>query len=248
MSNGIDILKISGVLLILFATATGHYLSAQPGFDIYMETGKNTISDGLFIRSAYFGNYRSGKFGLEAGLQTNLANGNNIVLSGYWINGSREFKIENTVLEFNVFWLWTASSEILKENNYGCLLSIYQKHFEIRTGTNFRTYSFRTKAIGQYKIKEESTNIHENFNLMYSFCFNLKPSDHKWNAGVAVTNIDCFLINQETNPYINLHGSYKVSSPVCLFAEAWYKNAGSLNMSTNYFGFIIRGGIRWNFR
>jgi hypothetical protein len=241
------LLKVSGVLFILFITITGINVSAQPGLTIYSDAGKNTISDGLFVRSAFLGNYSSGKSRLRGGFQTNLVNGNNVVLSGYFFNGSREFRLKSTALELNGFWLWTASSEILQETNYGCFLSMSQKHFEMKIGTNFRTYSFRRKAIGHYNIEEEATKIHENLNLMYSFSFNLKPSDYKWNAGLAVTNIDYFLINQETNPYVNLHGSYKVSSPVFLFAEAWYKNAGSLNMSTNYFGFVIRGGIKWNF-
>jgi hypothetical protein len=240
-------LKISGILLILLTTVTRMNLSAQPGLSAYIDAGENTVSDGLFIRSALLGHYRSGKNQLEAGVQTNLINGNNIVLSGYCINGSREFRIKNTILELNGFWLWSASSELLKETNYGCFISMKQKHFEVLLGTNFRTYSFRRKAMLEFPISEDHSKIHENFNLMYSFSYNLKPYDSRWNAGLTLTNTDYFFINQETNPYINLHGSYNVSSPVRLFAEVWYKNAGSLNMSTNYFGFVIRGGVKWNF-
>ena len=247
MSTGIFPPKISGVLIILYITITGMNVAAQPGFTLYADAGKNTISNGLFIRSALLGHYRSGNNHLEAGLQTNLYNGKDIVLSGYRINGSREFKIKNTLLRLNGFWLWSASSELLKETNYGCFISMKQKHLEILLGTNFRTYSFRSKAMEELPIEEGNSKIHENFNLMYSFSYNIKPSDSRWNTGLTVTNVDYFLINQETNPYVNLHGSYKVSSPVCLFAEAWYKNAGSFNMSTNYFGFVIRGGVKWNF-
>ena len=247
LSNRTSQLKISGVLFILFITITGMNVAAQPGLTFYTDAGKNTISDGLFIRSAFLGNYWSGKNQLKAGLQTNLINSNNIVLSGYCINGSRDFKIKRTLLEVQGFWLWTASSKILQETNYGITVSMKQKHFEVLIGTNFRTYSFRKKAIEEYKIEKDARKIHENLNLMYSFSYNLKPSDYRWNAGLTLTNLDYFLINQETNPYLNLHGSYKVSSPVSLFAEAWYKNAGSLNLSTNYFGFVIRGGLKWNF-
>jgi hypothetical protein len=240
-------LKISGILFILLITVNRMNLSAQPGLTLYADAGKNTISDGLFIRSALIGHFRSGKNKLDAGVQTNLINGNNIVFSGYCINGSREFTIRNTLLVLNGFWLWTASSGLLKETNYGCFISLKQKHFEMQLGTNFRTYSFRRKAMQELPIMEDNSKIHENFNLMYSFSYNLKPFDSRWNTGFTLTNTDYFLINQETNPYVNLHGSYKVSSPVCLFAEAWYKNAGSFNMSTNYFGFVIRGGVKWNF-
>ncbi len=240
-------MKISGALILLFITITGMNLAAQPGLTLYGDAGKNTISDALFIRSALVGHYRSGKNQLEAGFQTNLYNGNKIVLSGYRINGSHEFKVKNTLLELKGFWLWTASSELLQETNFGFYISMKQKHFEMQLGTNFRTYSFRRKAMEGYPIAEGDSKIYEKFNLMYSFSYNLKPRDSRWNTGLTVTNTDYFLINQETNPYVNLHGSYKVSSPVCLFAEAWYKNAGSFNMSTNYFGFVIRGGVKWNF-
>jgi hypothetical protein len=243
----ISLVKISGVLIIFSITITAMKLDAQPGLTLYSDAGKNTITDGLFIRSALIGHFRSGKNQIETGLQTNLYNGNKIVLSGYCINGSHEFRINNTLLELKLFWLWTASSNILQETNYGSSISMKLKHFEMQMGTNFRTYGFRRMAIEEYNIGKDATKIHENFNLMYSFSYNLKSLDSRWNTGITLTNTDYFLINQETNPYLNLHGSYRFSSPVCLFTEIWYKNTGSLNMSTNYFGFVIRGGVKWNF-
>jgi hypothetical protein len=222
-------------------------VAAQPVLTIYSDAGKNTVSDGLLIRSAFLGNYRFRNYQLKAGLQTNLINGNDNTLSGYRIDCSKEFKIKNTLLELNGFRLWTASSGILQEINYGGLIAMKTRHFDMQIGTNFRTYSFRREAIEYYKIGNDATKIHENFNLIYSFGYNLKPSDHRWNAGLTVTNMDYFLINQETNPYVNLNGYYKIRSPVCLFAEAWYKNTGAFNLSSNYFGFLIRGGIVWNF-
>jgi hypothetical protein len=247
MSTGQCPLKISAVLFILLITVNRMDMSAQTGLTSFTDVGENTTSDGLFIRSALLGYLRSGKNKLEAGFRTNLINSNNIVLSGYCIKGSRQFRIKNTLLELNGFWLWTASSEILQETNYGCFISMRQNHFEMQIGTNFRTYGFRKIAIGEYNIDRDATKIHENFNLMYSFSYNLKTLDSRWNTGLTLSNSDYFLINQESNPYINLHGTYKISSHVTLFAEVWYKNSGSLNMSTNYFGFVMRGGIKWNF-
>ena len=54
-------LKISGILFILLLTVTRMNLSAQPGLTVYADAGDNTISDGLFIKSALLGHYRSGK-------------------------------------------------------------------------------------------------------------------------------------------------------------------------------------------
>ena len=47
---------------------------------------------------------------------------------------------------------------------------------------------------------------------MYSFSYFLKPTDENWNVGLSVTNIDHFVINQETNPVMNLCGLYNASS------------------------------------
>jgi hypothetical protein len=237
--------KITGVLIILLIM-TSVNVAAQPGLTIYADAAKNCVSDGLFIRSAFLSNYRSGNYQMKAGLQTNLVNGNNIFLSGFRMEGSRNFKIKNTLLELNIFRLWTACSKIMQETNYGCSFSMKSKHFDLLTGTNFRTYSLRKKALNDYEIGDDATKIHENFNLMYSFGYTLKPFYYKWNIGVTLTNIDNFLINQETNPYFNVKGYFKVSSLVCLFAEGWYKNAGVTNISSNYFGFLIRGGVKWN--
>jgi hypothetical protein len=239
--------KISGVIVLFILMLNLMNGSAQPVLTIYGDARKNICSDDLLIRSALLGNYSFGNYHLKAGLQTNLIKDNNIFFSGYRFDGSRDFKIKNILLELNGFGLWTAASEILQEINYGCYIEMTTRHFEIQLGTNFRTYSFRNKAFRMYEIENVETKIHENFNLMYSFSYYLKPLNHKWNAGITLTNTDYFMINQETNPYVNLKGYFKIIKPVCLFAEAWYKDAGILNLNVNYFGFLIRGGIVWNF-
>jgi hypothetical protein len=240
-------LNASGGLFILLLLIAPVNLSAQPGFMIYADCAQTVISDGLYMRSAYFGNYELGDYRLNAGIQTNLINRNDINLSGYCIEALRAFKIKKTQIELKGFWLWTASSEFLKEINYGGLVSMNLNHFNMKIGTNFRTYSFRRKALRIYEIRNKENRVHEILNVMYSFSYNIKSSDCKWNAGLRLTNMDLFMINQETNPYINLNGYFKVSSRVSLFAEVWYKSAGATNLNSNYFGYLIRGGIKWNF-
>jgi len=240
-------LKFSGGMFILLLMIGGINVEAQPILTIYSDFAKNAVSDGLYIKSAFMGNYRFENYQLKAALQTNLINSNNIALSGYRIDGSREFHLKKALLELNGFGLWTAHTGILKESNFGCLMAMKTSHFDLHLGTNFRTFSFRKDAVEKYAIENEATKIHENFNLMYSIGYNLKPSNHKWNVGITFTNTDYFMINQETNPYVNLKGFFKISSPVSLFAEVWYKTSGAINMSSNYFGYLMRGGIVWNF-
>lgn len=222
-------------------------LIAQPGLTIYADIGSNNVSNGLFIKSATMGHFKFGKNRVEAGFQNDLVSNNNIPFSGYTINASRELVIKDSRFELQGFCTWTLNSEFLRETNWGALLKMRHGRFEMEIGTNSRTYAFREHAIRIYKIEKNSESIHENFNLMYSFSYYLKKTNDPWNVGLSITNIDYFIINQETNPVINLRGLYKPGPRVCLFTEFWYKPAGTLNLTINHFGFFTRTGMIWNF-
>jgi hypothetical protein len=220
---------------------------AQPDLNVYTDMGSNNVSHGLFIKSAGILNYKFGKNSVETGFQADLKNYSKNGFTGYIIDGSREFMIKGMSLTINGFYTSTISSWIIRESNLGGLLKTRFEHFEITLGTNFRTFTLRQRGITDYEIEKNTTKVHEASNLMYSFSYNLKPYINRWNAGISVTNFDHFSINQETNPMVNIHGSYKMKSPVSLYAQAWYKIAGASNLEVNYFGFYIRTGIIWNF-
>jgi hypothetical protein len=220
---------------------------SQSGLNIYADMGSNNVSHGLIIKSAAIGYYKFGKNSVGTGFQTDLKNYNKHGFSGYTIDASREYIFKGISLAINGFYTTTISTSIIRESNAGGMLRMRFNHFEMVLGTNLRTYSVRQRGITDYEIEKNNTKIHEVSNLMYSFSYNLKPAKNSWNAGISVTNFDHFTIYQETNPMINLHGSYKVKSPVSLYAQAWYKIAGASNLEVNYFGFYIRTGIIWNF-
>jgi hypothetical protein len=234
------------VLVICLFFVHPVYLLAQPELTIYTDWGTNNVSHGLFIKSAAIGHYKFGKNMVETGLQLDLKYRNKNVFSGYTINASRSFMIKSIPLELKGFFLFNPFSDILRETNWGFLLKSRIKHFDLVIGTNFRTYAYRKRAIIDYGIEKDASKIHEAFNLMYSFSYYLKPTDDQWNVGLSVTNIDYFIINQETNPILSLRGLYKLKSPLSFFAQAWYEPAGALNLNTNYFGFFIRTGIIWD--
>lgn len=221
-------------------------MMAQPELTIYTDAGKNNTSKGLFIKSATMGCYKFGKNRVGTGFQLDLKNSNNYGFSGYTINISRNLLTKRIPLELQGFFVLTRPYDLLQETNWGTLLKMKHKRFGMELGTNFRTYTLTKQAIKDYDSDKHSTKIHEVFNLMYSFNFFLKPTDEQWNVGLSVTNIDHYIINQETNPVFNLQGFYKLKSPVKLFAQAWYKTAGITNLNLNYFGFFLRTGIIWN--
>jgi len=229
--------------LLLFISGTN--LIAQPQASAYTDMGKTSVSDGFYIKTAGLAHYQFGKNRVETGFQLDLKSNSENVFSGYNIKASREVQIKNFSFEVQGFYIWTPFSDILRETNLGLLLHVKRNHFIIKLGTNFRTFAFTQNAIKYYELKE-GTKIHEYWNILYSFSYYLKPIENYWNIGLSMTNIDHFIINQETNPVFNLRALYEVSSPINLFAESWYKSAGAFNLSVNYFGFFFRTGIIWD--
>jgi len=233
-------------LIIIIILVYSINMVAQSGLSIYADAGMNNVSHGIFLKSATIGYYNIGKNKIETGFQTDLKNNNKNGFSGYTFDISRELVIKGFTFELKGLFIRTTPSAFLCETNWGALLKLRHNRFEMAVGTNFRTYSINNQAISEYQIDKNATKVHEVYNLMYSFSYYLKPTDENWNIGLSVTNIDHFVINQETNPVFNLNGLYKLSSPVCLYAQAWYKCAGVTNLELNHFGFFFRTGIIWN--
>lgn len=236
--------NIKNVIFSFLFFIPGICMTAQPQVSVYTDMGMNSVSDGLFVKTAGLARYQFEKYKVEAGLQMDIRSYNENIFSGYSLKASRDLMIKDFPVELQGFYVWTQFSDVLRETNFGMLANFKRNRFTIRAGTNFRTYAFTQKAVRLYEL-DESAKIHENWNLMYSFSYYLKPLDNQWNIGLAITNIDHFIINQETNPVFCLSADYRVSLPVNLFAECWYKSAGAFNLNVNYFGFFFRTGIIW---
>lgn len=218
---------------------------AQTGVSGYMDLGSNNVSDGFFMKTALLVQHRFGKNNVEAGLQVDIISHNERTFSGFNLRFSRLMQVKGFPFEVQGFFLRTPFSDLLRETNWGLLMDMKHNHFAMQLGTEFRSFAFTRKAIDTYGYREDE-RIRENWNLVYSIGYHLKPDDYQWNVGLSVTNIDYFVMNQETNPVLRLSGRYRVSLPVDLFMEAWYKSAGALNLSVNYFGFFFRTGIAWD--
>ena len=235
------------IYVIAFSLIFCTDLIAQSGLIMYTDAGVNNVSGGLFIKAAVIGHCNFGKNRVGTGFQIDLKNNNNLLLSGFTINTSRYLAIKGVPFELQGFYTLSRNSKLLNESNWGTLLKMRHNRFEMKVGTNLRTYTFSDKAVNDYEIDKRDVRIKENFNLMYSFSCYFKKSDKVWNVGLSVTNIDNFIINQETNPVLSICGFYNPVSKICLYAESWYKTAGTCNLNINHFGFYFRTGIKWNF-
>ena len=235
----------TGIIIVSLGLLPGLDLTAQVQVSAFADIGQNNVSDGLFVKSAVLAYYQFGKNRVEAGLQFDLIDYHANALSGMSLKAERQFSIKDKPLEIQGFFLRTPFSDVLQETNWGVLLGMEQGHFILKIGTGFRTYSY-TQSTAEYYGFDESSRIRENWNLLYSFSYQVKSPDNPWNIGLSVTNIDHFIISQETNPVVGLRGQYKPGQHVNLFGEGWYQNAGAFNLSVNYFGFFFRTGIAWD--
>ena len=233
--------KIIGFTIVLLISSG---LKAQFQFFAYSDAGKTNVSEGLFIKTAAFGEYRFNENKMEIGCQFDILSNRENRSPGLLMNYSREFSVKKYPLAANVFFLYNKFSEFLYETNWGIILLSNHRHFFYKIGTNFRTFGLSRKAINQFEI-ENPGKIHEYRNIIYSLTYFIKPVDSRWNAGISIGNIDYFVINQETNPVFNLQGRYQVTQSLLIFVESWSKSAGSFNISVNPFGYFFRTGIKW---
>ena len=232
--------------MILFVFLFFKSTDAQIGLTTYFDLGENNVSEGLYLKSAVLGSYPVKQMRIEGGMQYDLISAGSHFLSGVSLIVGKEMVIKNIQFEVLGLYMNNFFSGLAHESNWGALMNYEQNHFSGKLGTGFKTYEITPKARKRYDI-ESNTSIHENWNLMYLLQYNLNPKNSKWDLSAAITNIDHFLINQETNPMFNLCGGYNYSRSLSLFIESWYKNAGVLNISANYFGFFFRTGLKWEF-
>jgi len=232
------------LIITLIGLIISENLEAQFLFSSYIDAGENNVSDGLYVKTSVLGAYQFASTKIEAGSQFDLKSASSNFYTGTNLKVSQEFMIKGFQFEIQGLLLYNTFSDLIHESDLGIQVNIERRHFTYKLGTEFRTYHITQEAFEKYYI-ESNKKLHENWNLMYLVGYNLNPIDDIWNIGISITNIDHFIINQETNPMIYLQGKYKVSLPLTLFAESWYKSAGALNISANYFGFFFRAGVLW---
>ena len=212
----------------------------------YIDIGENNVSEGAFVKNAYGGSYQYEKYIVEAGIQFDILSNRPHHFTGADIRGSREFLVGSFPFEVKGFFMLNRFSDIMYETDWGAGVETRRpEHFLFELGTFFRTYAINQAFIKEYDIDASDSKLRENFNLMYVISAYVKPHDHFWNIGLSCTNVDHYIINQSTNPAFNLQMRYNPRSNLTLYLESWYRQAGVLNISANYFGYFFRGGVKW---
>lgn len=239
-------LKLKFILLLTALISVLNGIEAQINLHSYLDIGETTFSEGVYIKNANRGSYNYQKYLFEAGMQFDLKSNNPNALSGIDLMAARQIMIKEFPIKVQAFFMLNRFSDLMHETNWGIRAGTEkQKHFIYSLGMNFKTYKFNKAYREENNFSRAESRLSENFNLVYLFSAYLKSIENDWNIGLSLTNADCFLINQPTNPMINVQLKYKVKSNLLFYTEAWYKQAGVFNIYANYFGYFIRGGVKW---
>lgn len=232
------------IFVLLFALLLPCLLPAQWQFSVQADAGEHNASEGFYLRTSAAAEYCLAGTRLGAALQFELRGNVPKIWSGMNLSLNQELQIRDFPFELGAFFLYKPYSDLQYENNWGLLTQTNYRHFHFMLGNGFRAFRLTRQAIQDYP-EGAGTVIRENWNLIYRIGYDLKSKDNPWNAGLAVTNMDRFLMNQETNPMLLLHGNMELVPGLDLFGEFWYKQAGVFNISANYFGFFFRMGALW---
>ncbi len=232
--------------LLIFITVLllRSYAVAQVHLSTYIDGGKINISDEGLMKTSFLATYRMNKLSISSGGQLELTGPSPNTLTGLYLKGGYGVTIKNFPFEVHGIFLLNPYSEIIHEWNIGLLANVEKPHFTWKLGAGVRKYYITGDAQDEYDINDVS-GLYEKWNVLYEATYTLKPRGHIWNTGISITNLDYFLINQETNPMVNIHGSWNISTPITIYAEGWYKSAGTFNISANSFGYFFRTGLIW---
>lgn len=233
-------------VLLLATTFFLNCASAQRNASLHADLGDNVVSGGLFVRTGLMGAYEWNKFKAVGGAQFSLVSDHEPLPSAFALRIGREFSIREVPFDIYALGMINRYYNTINEYNWGVLGTLQRKHFSFGLGTNFRTFALTKKAAEDYPAGTDH-RVHENWNVLYSVGYRIKPQDHPWNAGLTFTNYDRFHLGQETNPGIFLHGEARVREQLSAFLEFWHKRAGAMNLSVSYFGYFIRAGLKWEF-
>ncbi|MCX6262067.1 MAG: hypothetical protein NTY95_14760 [Bacteroidia bacterium] len=233
------------VLFVMALLGLNPGLKAQNSLEGYLDIGKNQVSKGLYSQISNIGCFEKTKWGIQAGYQFGLVQPQDVIFNSWYMNPYGKIKMGNILLDIGGEYLWTAISQDLRETNWIVSARTTLNHWKLGFGTSFRTYRLSRKAADDAFQFYSENRITEKWNMMYNATYVLKPYENRWNLSASFINYDHFIIQQENNPMFNLRFDYKISTPLSLYSELWYKPAGLMVIRVTYFGMFLRLGVLW---
>jgi hypothetical protein len=235
--------KVVKIFFILTFFLLNRELKSQIKIQSLLDIGSTQISDGFYSQFSAIGSFEQRKWGVQGGTQLGLIQPQDVIFNSWYASPYAKLKIGNTPLVLGGEYLWIAISPDLRETNWLVFARTSLTHWELGLGTSTRTYRLSYKAEQPF---ESDSRITERWNIMYNLKYLIKPPENKWNLSFTLTDFDHFIIMQENNPMYNMRFDYKLSAPLSLYSELWYKSAGLMVIKVTYYGMFLRLGLLWD--
>ncbi len=235
------------LLLCTFWASPFFYMHAQVSLITFFEAGDNAVFNTGYSGYYFSPGYTYKNFNLETAISWSFSAYKETRLDGYSVHGSYSFNVFRIPLTATGFYLRKSLSTELRSGNWGFLMEYETLHFNIVLGNNYRNYRFKNNYLPGDGLQADDLRIVEPWNLVYSITYCLNTKEKEWNVGITLTDTDHHLIEQETNPLVNLKGSYRLKHNIEPFIIIGYKSAGFFNIKVNYFGYYFKTGLSWSF-
>jgi hypothetical protein len=234
------------ILLISLSLSTAVY--SQLSTSCALETGNNVVDRNSYGASLLLVRYQINKYQLEAGSSEKFSNQKDNLTNGYFLYAGRNFQIKNISFRLSAKYIMNPTTSIIRDQNIGIYTGFSLHHFDILLGNNYRIYGLSRKYRKENDFGFSNASVKEPVNLIYDFTYRLMDMDHKWNLRGSVTNLDYFIVHQETNPMLKLNFTISFNDRLNLFSDLYYIRAGFMNIRVIYYGYLIRAGIQWKIK
>lgn len=177
--------------------------------------------------------YAAGNFSITGGLQANTGS-----IYSALVKGKVEFCLSKGILFIENRYLYnTFYNDNTQEFVSGLSLGYNNRHWKFQLGYSNRFFTQITRVNGDIR-----SYIVEPVNILYNIEGHLFDSNHPWNIGARLSNIDYFTIERFSSPMVMLLSHCKLTSSTSLFLDTGLRPAGNYNLSSNFWGCFIRIG------
>lgn len=231
---------------ILLAILQVGSLFGQVRLTTFVNAGKEQASNGFYLQNAGIAAFQKGQWKLQGAYQADF-----LGPFGQRISGTH-LKISQTFQQFRVPFAWEGLciyqpySRTVHEINYAALAKFNFTYVYLSAGAHIRQYRISPNAQKKYGIANNNQRLTEPWNWIYQIRIQRFKEPHNWNMGLAISNIDQFLISPERSPMFYLFGRIRIRPRMDFYLESWHKFAGEYDPYLIYFGGFFRMGILWN--
>lgn len=234
-------------LILIFIFIIVNYFCAFSQFKAgtFVGGGTNPLENPLFLSSGVYAYAKYHGFSADYAIDINLTNRDVRAFNAIKTSLNYENCIKSSNYKIGFVYLFRPSTQLITEQNFALQIDYRLKKWEFRLGNNFRAYKFR-KGSDEYLSSSENAVLWESLNLMYMVRYYISAKNHPIGGYVSITNFDWFIIEQETNPFLNIGAYFKFEDAgLNLFMDYNYQTAGFNNIRVNYFGMFFRTGVIW---